>query len=183
MERHHRGDGFERAGSAERVAVHGFRGADGELVRVRAEDFADRLRLDGIVARRAGAVRVDVADFLGRHSRFAQSAAHGARRAIARSAESGGARPKSCPCRRSRRKFSRRAPCAASIGSRIIIAPPSPRIMPRRSLLNGRQVSGATTRIASQAFSMPMVKNASAPPVTARSASPSRTRRNACPMA
>ena len=34
--------------------------------------------------------------------------------------------------------------------------------MPRRSLLKGRQVSGAITRIASHAFSMPTVKIASA---------------------
>ena len=40
--------------------------------------------------------------------------------------------------------------------------------MPRRSLLNGRHVSGAITRMASQALSMPTVKIASLPPVTAK---------------
>ena len=70
-----------------------------------------------------------------------------------------------------------RAPraCAASSGSSTNIAAPSPRIMPRRSLENGRQVSGDTTRIASQAFRMPMLNGASLPPVIARSVSPVAT--------
>ena len=63
------------------------------------------------------------------------------------------------------------------------MAAPSPRIIPRRSLENGRQVSGDTTRIASHAFRMPRLKGASLPPVMARSVSPLRTIRNACPMA
>ena len=45
------------------------------------------------------------------------------------------------------------------------MAPPSPKIIPFRSRLNGRQVSGATTRIASQAFKKPKLNGASLPPV------------------
>src|ERR1017187_8572669 len=56
---------------------------------------------------------------------------------------------------------------AASSGSSTSMAAPSPRIMPRRSLENGRQVSGETTRMASQALRMPQLKGASLPPVMA----------------
>ncbi len=48
---------------------------------------------------------------------------------------------------------------------------------------NGRQVSGETTRIASQAFSSPKLNGASLPPAMAISTSPARTMRNAWPMA
>ena len=54
--------------------------------------------------------------------------------------------------------------CAASSGSSTNMAAPSPRIMPRRSFENGRQVSGDTTRMASQAFKMPKLNGASLPP-------------------
>src|SRR5581483_4071911 len=63
------------------------------------------------------------------------------------------------------------------------MAAPSPRIMPRRSLENGRHVSGDTTRIASHAFRMPKLNGASLPPVIARSVKPDRTIQYACPMA
>ena len=55
--------------------------------------------------------------------------------------------------------------------------------MPRRSFENGRQVSGDTTRIASQAFRMPRLNGASLPPVIARSVAPCAPSRNACPIA
>src|SRR5437764_5540372 len=55
--------------------------------------------------------------------------------------------------------------------------------MPRRSFENGRQVSGDTTRIASQAFKMPRLNGASLPPVSARSVIPLRTIQYAWPMA
>ena len=60
---------------------------------------------------------------------------------------------------------------------------PSPSTMPWRSFENGRQVSGETTRIASQALRMPKLNGASLPPVRAISAAPDRTIQNACPMA
>ena len=63
------------------------------------------------------------------------------------------------------------------------MAPPSPRTMPVRSLENGRQVSGETTRSASHAFKMPKLNGASLPPVMARGAAPERTIQNAWPMA
>ena len=63
------------------------------------------------------------------------------------------------------------------------MAAPSPRIMPLRSFENGRQVSGETTRMASQAFRMPKLKGASLPPVMARSVWPLRTIQKAWPMA
>ena len=63
------------------------------------------------------------------------------------------------------------------------MAPPSPRTMPVRSLENGRQVSGDTTRRASQAFKMPKLNGASLPPVMAIGAAPERTIQNAWPMA
>ena len=44
---------------------------------------------------------------------------------------------------------------AASSGSSTSMAAPSPRIIPARSSEKGRQVSGLTTRIASQAFMLP----------------------------
>ena len=55
------------------------------------------------------------------------------------------------------------------------MAEPSPRIIPRRSFENGRQVSGDTTRMASQALRIPKLKGASLPPVSARSVCPERT--------
>ena len=58
---------------------------------------------------------------------------------------------------------------ARSSGSSTSIAAPSPRISPLRSMENGRQASGAITRIASQPRSVPNVMQASAPPVTAQS--------------
>ena len=78
-----------------------------------------------------------------------------------------------------------RAPraCASSSASITSMAPPSPRIIPRRPLANGRQVSGEITRSASQARSRPKLNGASLPPVIARSAVPCRTIQNACPMA
>jgi len=68
---------------------------------------------------------------------------------------------------------------AASRGSSTNMAAPSPRIMPRRSLEKGRQVSGETTRMASHAFRIPKLNGASLPPVMARSAAPVRTIHNA----
>ena len=55
--------------------------------------------------------------------------------------------------------------------------------MPKRSRLNGRQVSGETTRRASQALRLPRQKNASWPPVSATSDIPLRTNQYAWPMA
>lgn len=63
------------------------------------------------------------------------------------------------------------------------MAPPSPRIIPRRSFEKGRQVSGETTRMASQALRFPKQNGASLPPVTASSAAPCRTSQKACPTA
>jgi hypothetical protein len=72
---------------------------------------------------------------------------------------------------------------AASSGSNTNIAAPSPRMRPRRSLENGRQVSGETTRMASQALRNPRLNTASLPPAMAISAAPPRTIQNAWPMA
>jgi hypothetical protein len=72
---------------------------------------------------------------------------------------------------------------AASQGSSTSMPAPSPRIMPWRSRENGRQVSGETTRMASQAFRMPKLNGASLPPANARSTMPERTIQNAWPMA
>ena len=55
--------------------------------------------------------------------------------------------------------------------------------MPRRSFEKGRQVSGETTRMASQAFSIPKLKGASLPPQMARPVMPERTIQYAWPMA
>ena len=77
----------------------------------------------------------------------------------------------------------RAARCAASSGSSTSTAEPSPSTIPRRLRLKGRQVSGAITRIDSQAFRVPSVKQASLPPASARSAMPLRTMARACPMA
>ena len=52
-----------------------------------------------------------------------------------------------------------------------------------RSRENGRQVSGASTRSASQPFMVPKAMQASAPPVTATGTLPERTIWNASPMA
>jgi hypothetical protein len=72
---------------------------------------------------------------------------------------------------------------AASSGSSTSMAAPSPRIRPRRSFENGRQVSGETTRMASHALRNPRLKTASLPPVMAMDAAPLRTIQKACPMA
>lgn len=71
----------------------------------------------------------------------------------------------------------------SSIGSSTSFAAPSPRIKPRRSFENGRQVSGDTTRMASHAFRNPRLKTASLPPVMAMLAAALRTIQKACPMA
>ena len=63
------------------------------------------------------------------------------------------------------------------------MAAPSPITSPLRSRENGRQVSGASTRSASQPFMVPKAMEASAPPVTATGALPERTIWNASPMA
>src|SRR5215470_5445958 len=55
------------------------------------------------------------------------------------------------------------------------MAPPSPRIMPLRSLENGRHVPVETTRRASQALSRPRLKGASLPPTSATGAAPEAT--------
>ena len=55
--------------------------------------------------------------------------------------------------------------------------------MPLRSFENGRQTSGAITRIASHALTVPTVMQASVPPVTAQPTMPDRTMWNASPMA
>ena len=60
---HHR---LDRAGRPEAVARHGLRRRDRELVGVVAEDLLQRPRLGEVAERRRGAVRVDVADALGR---------------------------------------------------------------------------------------------------------------------
>ena len=51
-------------------------------------------------------------------------------------------------------------------------APPSPRTMPSRSALNGRQVVGDMARMASQARTDPAVEIASEPPTRAQSTWP-----------
>jgi hypothetical protein len=55
--------------------------------------------------------------------------------------------------------------------------------MPARSRENGRQASGAITRIASHPRSVPNVMQASVPPVTAHVTCPARIMWNACPIA
>ncbi len=65
--------------------------------------------------------------------------------------------------------------CARSRLSITTIAEPSPNTMPLRSWENGRQVSGAITRSASQPFMVPNVMAASVPPVIATSTEPERT--------
>ncbi len=72
---------------------------------------------------------------------------------------------------------------ARSSGSRTSMAAPSPRIIPERLAEKGRQVSGLTTRIASQAFNPPRKSGASLPPAMARGAAPERTIQSALPMA
>ena len=63
------------------------------------------------------------------------------------------------------------------------MAAPSPSTRPLRSFENGRQVSGAITRIASQPRTVPKVRQASVPPVTAQSTMPERTIWNESPIA
>jgi hypothetical protein len=64
-----------------------------------------------------------------------------------------------------------------------MIAAPSPSTMPLRPSENGRQVSGAMTRSASQPRIVPKVNTASVPPVTAASTMPERTIWKATPIA
>src|SRR5438045_6327413 len=63
------------------------------------------------------------------------------------------------------------------------MAAPSPRIRPVRFFENGRHVSDATTRIASQAFKCPKEIGASLPPASAQLSVPCRINQNACPIA
>ena len=63
------------------------------------------------------------------------------------------------------------------------MAPPSPRMRPARFFENGRQVSGATARIASHALRLPKLNGASLPPASATSAVPFPTIQKAWPMA
>ena len=62
----------------------------------------------------------------------------------------------------------RRAPSRLPSVSSTTIAAPSPMTRPLRSFENGRQVSVAMTRSASQLFSAPSVMQASVPPVDRR---------------
>src|ERR1700722_13557153 len=75
MQREYGGNGLERAGGAEGVAVHRFRGADADFVGVCAEDIADGTAFHWIVAGGAGAVGVDVADVLGGEAGLLERAA------------------------------------------------------------------------------------------------------------
>src|SRR5437762_14374170 len=63
------------------------------------------------------------------------------------------------------------------------MAAPSPMMRPARFFENGRHVSDATTRIASQAFKCPKEIGASLPPASAQSSVPCRINQNACPIA
>src|ERR1700732_3011108 len=67
MQSEHCGDRFERTCSAERMAMHGLSRTDREFFRVRAKNFANGAAFDWIVSRCAGAVGVDITDFLRRH--------------------------------------------------------------------------------------------------------------------
>ena len=72
---------------------------------------------------------------------------------------------------------------ARARSSNTMIAAPSPSTMPLRLRENGRQVSGAMTRSASQPMIVPNVNTASVPPVTATSTEPARTMWKATPIA
>ena len=58
-------DQFEQAGRLQRLTVHGLRGADRRPSRVRTQRGTQRRRLGRVAGRGTGAVRVDVAQFLG----------------------------------------------------------------------------------------------------------------------
>ena len=72
------GGSFDGSGGAQGVGVHGLGGADGELVRVGAEDEADGGGFGAVVDLGRGAVGVDVADLLRGEAGIAQGHAHGA---------------------------------------------------------------------------------------------------------
>ncbi len=72
---------------------------------------------------------------------------------------------------------------ARSSVSSTTTAAPSPSDMPVRPFENGRHVSVAMTRIASQPFIVPSAMQASVPPVTAVWTMPDRTMWNAWPIA
>src|SRR5439155_15046259 len=71
----------ERSRGGGHVPGHRLRRADGQLVRVVAEDLLDRGRLAEVVAGRARAVRGDVVDLVGSQTGLAQRVAHRGHRA------------------------------------------------------------------------------------------------------
>ena len=73
--------------------------------------------------------------------------------------------------------------CAWSSVSSTKTPAPSPSTKPRRPLLNGLQVSSAITRMASQAFTVPTVMQASVPPASATSTTPLCSSSRAWPSA
>ena len=70
--------GFDCARGAERVSMHGFRGAHGRTVSVPAERFLNGERFSGIVQRRGGSVRIDVINGLRGQARIFEGEINGA---------------------------------------------------------------------------------------------------------
>src|SRR5271170_6853831 len=83
----HADAGFEASGAAEQMTGHGFRRADGYFFGARAEDAFERFGFDGVADGRGSAVRIHVADVIGRNARVFQ---RGHRDAIAAVAVLGG---------------------------------------------------------------------------------------------
>src|ERR1700746_440419 len=73
--------------------------------------------------------------------------------------------------------------CAEARDSRVMMAAPSPMVMPSRSAEKGRHWVGETTRMESQARRKPKVKGASWPPVMAAETMPLQIIWKARPMA
>ena len=76
MQSQYSGDCFQGARCSERMAVHGFRRTNRQLVRMRAKNLTDGAALDRVVSRRPSAVCVDIANLFRRHVGKPQRVSH-----------------------------------------------------------------------------------------------------------
>ena len=147
-----------------------------------AEHLLQRLGLGLVVGGGAGAVRVDVLRCRPPPAGVVERALHGARHAadVGRG-QVGGVRAHAEADDLGEDLRAARLRAVERFEHQM--AAPSPSTMPCAAAENGRQTSGAITRIASQPRMVPKVMQASVPPVTAQSTMPGRTIWKAAPIA
>ena len=182
MQRQQRRHRFQSARGAQRVPVHGLGGADHQLASVFTENISDSFCFGDIIGSSARSMGIDVTNRIGRGLGISQRGAH----------RTGGPFGKwlgQVVRVRGHSEACDLPPDARSTGLRVVQRLKQqhpgafPQDQPSPVARNGRQVSGATIRMASHAFRKPSENGVSAPPAMAASAIPFRTIQNACPIA